>query len=49
MFATDDPHSERWCPKSVEIVLGWTSIPESAKRKLVWENAVCGYRHYNAG
>ena len=29
MFATDYPHSESWFPKSVDAVLGWTSIPEA--------------------
>lgn len=46
MFATDYPHSESWFPKSVEAVLGWTSIPERAKRKLFWENAARCYRRY---
>jgi hypothetical protein len=39
MFATDYPHSESWFPKSVDAVLGWTSIPETARRKLLWGNA----------
>ena len=30
MFATDYPHSESWFPKSVDAVLGWTSIPEAS-------------------
>ena len=46
MFATDYPHSESWFPKSVEAVLGWTAIPETARRKLLWENAVRCYRRY---
>ena len=46
MFATDYPHSESWFPKSVEVVLGWTSIPEPARRKLLWDNAVHCYRRY---
>jgi predicted TIM-barrel fold metal-dependent hydrolase len=49
MFATDYPHSESWFPKSVEIVLGWTSIPASAKRKLFWDNAIHCYRRYGTG
>jgi predicted TIM-barrel fold metal-dependent hydrolase len=48
MFATDYPHSESWFPKSVEAVLGWTSIGETAKRKLFWDNAVRCYRRYGA-
>ena len=44
MFATDYPHSESWFPKSVEVVLGWTSIGETAKRKLLWDNAAHCYR-----
>nr|PYN37338.1 MAG: hypothetical protein DME01_04885 [Candidatus Rokubacteria bacterium] len=47
MFATDYPHSESWFPKSVDAVLKWTSIPESARRKLLWENAVRCYRRYS--
>ena len=48
MFATDYPHSESWFPKSVEAVLGWTSIPETAKRKLLWDNALRCYGRYGA-
>ena len=44
MFATDYPHSESWFPKSVEAVLGWTSIGETAMRKLLWDNAAHCYR-----
>lgn len=46
MFATDYPHSESWFPKSVEKVLGWTSLPETARGKLLWENALRCYRRY---
>jgi predicted TIM-barrel fold metal-dependent hydrolase len=46
MFATDYPHSESWFPKSAEIVLGWTSLAESARRKLLWENALRCYRRF---
>ena len=46
MFATDYPHSESWFPKSVEAVLRWTSISETARRKLLWENAARCYRRY---
>ena len=44
MFATDYPHTECWFPKSVDTVLDWSSIPEDAKRKLFWDNAVSLYR-----
>jgi predicted TIM-barrel fold metal-dependent hydrolase len=47
MFATDYPHSESWFPKSVDAVLKWTSIPERARHKLLWENARRCYRRYS--
>ncbi len=46
MFATDYPHSESWFPKSVDAVMGWTSLSEGARRKLLWENAVRCYARY---
>jgi predicted TIM-barrel fold metal-dependent hydrolase len=46
MFATDYPHSESWFPKSVDAVLGWTSLSETARRKLLWDNAARCYRRY---
>jgi predicted TIM-barrel fold metal-dependent hydrolase len=46
MFATDYPHSESWFPKSVEAILGWSSISERAKSKLLWGNAARCYRRY---
>jgi predicted TIM-barrel fold metal-dependent hydrolase len=46
MFATDYPHSESWFPKSADIVLGWKTLGESARRKLLWENAVRCYARY---
>ncbi|MGH2628023.1 MAG: amidohydrolase family protein, partial [Anaerolineales bacterium] len=46
MFATDYPHSESWFPMSVEVVLGWSSLSETVKRKLFWDNAVRCYRRY---
>src|SRR5262249_8814314 len=45
--ATDYPHSESCSPKSVDAVLKWTTTPESARRKLLWENAVRCYRRYS--
>ena len=49
MYASDYPHSESWFPISVETVMGWTRIPESAKKKLFWDNAVRYYRRYSSG
>jgi predicted TIM-barrel fold metal-dependent hydrolase len=46
MFATDYPHSESWFPKSVDAFLAWSSISTSAKRKLLWDNAVSCYHRY---
>ena len=48
MFATDYPHSESWFPKSVDAILGWTSIPETARRKLLWDNAARCYHRLGA-
>jgi uncharacterized protein len=48
MFATDYPHSESWFPRSVDAILGWTSLAETTRRKLLWENAVRCYRRYGA-
>jgi predicted TIM-barrel fold metal-dependent hydrolase len=48
MFATDYPHSESWFPKSVEAILGWSSLSETARRKLLWENALRCYRRYGS-
>jgi predicted TIM-barrel fold metal-dependent hydrolase len=38
MFATDYPQTECWFPESVEAVLGWSRIPDDAKRQLLWDN-----------
>ncbi|MBI2217313.1 MAG: amidohydrolase [Candidatus Rokubacteria bacterium] len=46
MFATDYPHSESWFPRSVDVLLGWTSLPETTRRKLLWDNAVRCYRRF---
>jgi predicted TIM-barrel fold metal-dependent hydrolase len=48
MFATDYPHSESWFPKSVDTFLSWQSIPETTKRKLLWDNPVRCYGRYGA-
>jgi predicted TIM-barrel fold metal-dependent hydrolase len=48
MFATDYPHSESWFPKSVDVVLGWTGLTETQRRKLLWDNAARCYGRYAA-
>jgi uncharacterized protein len=48
MFASDYPHSESWFPRSVEVVLGWSTIGEVARRKLLWDNATSCYRRYRS-
>jgi predicted TIM-barrel fold metal-dependent hydrolase len=48
MYASDYPHSESWFPASTDTVLAWHSIPEPAKRKLMWDNAVRFYRRYKS-
>jgi predicted TIM-barrel fold metal-dependent hydrolase len=47
MYASDYPHGESWFPKSAETVLGW-ELPETAKRKLLWDNAVRYYARYGS-
>ena len=47
MFATDYPHSESWFPKSVDAFLGWQSISDATKRKLLWDNPISCYRRYH--
>jgi predicted TIM-barrel fold metal-dependent hydrolase len=46
MFATDYPHSESWFPKSVDVVMGWTSLSEASRRALLWDNALRCYRRH---
>src|SRR5262249_7519143 len=48
MFATDYPPWEGWFPKSVEAILVWSPLSETARRKLLWENALRCYRRYGA-
>jgi predicted TIM-barrel fold metal-dependent hydrolase len=48
MFATDYPHSESWFPKSVDVVMGWTSLSEASRRALLWDNALRCYRRHAA-
>jgi predicted TIM-barrel fold metal-dependent hydrolase len=47
-YASDSPHGESGFPQSVETVLGW-DLPETAKRKLCWDNAVKFYARYSGG
>src|SRR5205823_5696609 len=35
-----------WFPKSAEVVLGWTSLAEGARRRLLWDNALRCYRRF---
>jgi len=49
MYASDYPHGESWFPISVDTVMAWDGIPESAKKKLFWDNAVRYYRRYSSG
>ena len=46
MFATDYPHSESWFPKSADAILTWRAMSDTARRKLLWDNAVRCYRRY---
>ena len=47
MYASDYPHGESWFPQSVATVMTW-DLPESAKRKLLWDNAVKFYARYGS-
>lgn len=49
MYASDYPHGESWFPISVDTVMAWDGIPESAKKKLFWDNAVRYYGRYSSG
>ena len=49
MYASDYPHGESWFPISVDTVMEWDGIPESAKKKLFWDNALRYYRRYGSG
>jgi predicted TIM-barrel fold metal-dependent hydrolase len=44
MYASDYPHSECQFPKSVDNVLGWSSLKPDTQRKLLWDNAVRFYK-----
>jgi hypothetical protein len=46
MYASDFPHLESWFPESVDNVMAW-DLPEQAKRKLFWDNAVRYYARYS--
>jgi hypothetical protein len=41
-----DPDGESWFPKSVETVSSW-DLPETAKRRPFWNNAVKFYARYS--
>jgi hypothetical protein len=49
MYASDYPHGESWFPISIDTVMAWDGIPESAKKKLFWDNAMRYYRRYGSG
>jgi predicted TIM-barrel fold metal-dependent hydrolase len=40
MFGSDYPHSESHFPRSVDEILGWSSLSEETLRKLLWDNPV---------
>ncbi|MSQ24000.1 MAG: hypothetical protein EXR58_05555 [Chloroflexi bacterium] len=40
MLGTDYPHCESRFPESVNIPVGWTSLTEEQRRKLLWDNPV---------
>jgi hypothetical protein len=48
MYASDYPHGESWFPQSTATVLQWP-LPDTVKRKLLWDNAVRFYARYDAG
>ena len=45
MYASDYPHSECQFPESVSNILEWSSLGIDRRRKLLWENASCFFRH----
>ena len=49
MYASDYPHGESWFPISVDTGMAWDGIPESANKKLFWDNAVRYYGRYSSG
>ena len=40
MFGSDYPHAESRFPASADIPLGWQSLSDDQRRKLLWENPV---------
>jgi predicted TIM-barrel fold metal-dependent hydrolase len=40
MYASDYPHSECQFPRSVDNILGWSSLKPDTQHKLLWDNAV---------
>lgn len=43
MYASDYPHPECRFPGSVDCFLGWTTLDDGTRRKLLWDNAVRFY------
>jgi predicted TIM-barrel fold metal-dependent hydrolase len=39
MYASDYPHSECQFPESADNIIGWSSLTEDTKRKLLFDNA----------
>ena len=39
MFGSDYPHHESWFPHSVDKVMAWSSVGDTLRHKLFWENA----------
>jgi predicted TIM-barrel fold metal-dependent hydrolase len=48
MYASDYPHGESHFPRSAGIVLGW-DMPETRKKKLLWDNATRLYARAGLG
>jgi predicted TIM-barrel fold metal-dependent hydrolase len=48
MYASDYPHGESHFPASAGIVLGW-DMPETRKKKLLWDNAIRLYARAEVG
>ena len=44
MFASDFPHSECRFPQSADRVLGWSTLTNESRRKLMWDNTARFYK-----
>ena len=44
MYASDYPHSECQFPRSVDNIVGWSSLKPDTRRKLLWDNAARFYK-----